>query len=409
MKRANLVLGAVLSLFLGVISVLAQTSEFTFQGKLSESGAPVSTPRDMIFRLWDETNTVQIGSDIEVNNVQFNNGVFTVQLDFGPASFEGGDRWLETLISLPGVNDYTALAPRQKFTSAPYAIRALESDTAQTANTAVNAANASQLGGIAANQYVLTSDARLSNARTPLPGSTSYIQNQNGGAQSGTNFFIGGTGRANQFIASSIGVNTTAPTTPLDVAGIVSSSGSQAGYYFSDRGTPSARWILYSSSFEARFNIGGVDRLAISPTGLLSVANLSGSVSTHVCWDTSSGYFSFCSSSIRYKTNVDNYSGGPDVLKKLRPVSFEWKNNGRREIGFIAEEVAAVAPHLAFKNKEDIIEGVSYDQITTVLVDVVKQQQDRIERQELRIKELTTLVCRLFPDDEICSPSPMDK
>jgi len=39
------------------------------------------------------------------------------------------------------------------------------------------ATNASQLGGVAANQYVLTGDARLSDARGPTAGSTNCIQN----------------------------------------------------------------------------------------------------------------------------------------------------------------------------------------------------------------------------------------
>ncbi len=202
MKSSNFVKVVTLFLFFAAIPVGAQTSEFTFQGKLYESGAPVSTPRDMIFRLWDETNTTQLGSDITVNNVPFNNGVFTVRLDFGVGTFDGSDRWIETLISLPGVNDYTTLAPRQKFTSAPYAIRSLTADSARTAT------NAEQLGEIPADQYVVTTDVRLSDLRYPLPGSGDYIQNQSGQQQT-ANFELNGIGKATYFDALTYRINGT--------------------------------------------------------------------------------------------------------------------------------------------------------------------------------------------------------
>ena len=49
------------------------------------------------------------------------------------------------------------------------------------------------LGGIAADQYVQTNDARLANARDPLPGSANYIQNTQS-PQTASNFNISGTG-----------------------------------------------------------------------------------------------------------------------------------------------------------------------------------------------------------------------
>jgi hypothetical protein len=62
------------------------------------------------------------------------------------------------------------------------------------AATADSAGNAQNLGGVAANQYVQTGDARLSDARTPLPGSLNYIQNQFAAPQPATSFNISGNG-----------------------------------------------------------------------------------------------------------------------------------------------------------------------------------------------------------------------
>jgi hypothetical protein len=61
-------------------------------------------------------------------------------------------------------------------TSTPYAIR---SATAAAADSAATATNATQLGGVATNQYVQTDDARLTDSRAPMAGSSNYIQNNN--------------------------------------------------------------------------------------------------------------------------------------------------------------------------------------------------------------------------------------
>ncbi|MDQ4123867.1 MAG: tail fiber domain-containing protein [Acidobacteriota bacterium] len=174
-------------LLIGTGMGLAQTISFTYQGKLNDGGTPANASYDMQFRLFDAASAGnQIGAAQTKTNVETTNGIFTIQLDF-PNAFPGADRFLEISVSPAGLNNYTTLAPRQKITSAPYAIRA------SNANLATNSA---QLGGVAANQFVQTNDARLSDARNPLPGSDNYIQNT-GAAQANANFNIGGTGKAN--------------------------------------------------------------------------------------------------------------------------------------------------------------------------------------------------------------------
>lgn len=96
---------------------------------------------------------------------------------------------------------------------------------------------------------------------------------------------------------------------------------------------------------------------------------------------------SLCSSSLRYKTGIQHYLGGVDVAKRLNPITFAWKEDGRRDIGFGAEEVAKVEPLLTFTNEKGEIEGVHYAQITTVLVNAIKEQQAQIEAQQEQIKQ----------------------
>jgi carbonic anhydrase/acetyltransferase-like protein (isoleucine patch superfamily) len=82
------------------------------------------------------------------------------------------------------------------------------------AATADTATNAMQLNGVAANQYVRTDDARMSDAREPRAGSSNYIQNQTAAAQA-AGFNISGNG----LIGGNVGIGTASPAFRLDVKG----------------------------------------------------------------------------------------------------------------------------------------------------------------------------------------------
>src|SRR5262249_18434873 len=143
----------------------AQTSAFTYQGRLTNDSAPANGSYDMQFKLFDG-NDNQIGSIFTNPAVSVINGIFTLELDFGPAAFSGADRYLEIGLRPSGSGDsYTTLFPHQRLTSAVYAIRA---------GSASAADNANQLAGLAASQYVKTNDSRLTDARTPTAGSGNY-------------------------------------------------------------------------------------------------------------------------------------------------------------------------------------------------------------------------------------------
>ncbi|MEY4201969.1 MAG: hypothetical protein RLZZ265_3709, partial [Verrucomicrobiota bacterium] len=68
----------------------------------------------------------QIGTTATVNDLPVSNGVFTVQLDFGPSAFDGSGRWLEIGVR-PGdsTSFFFTLSPRQPITPAPMALFAL--------------------------------------------------------------------------------------------------------------------------------------------------------------------------------------------------------------------------------------------------------------------------------------------
>ena len=115
----------------------AQTSEFNFQGKLTDQNAAANGIYDMSFKLYDAGN-LQVGATLVREDVQVTNGAFTVQLDFGAAAFDGGARSIEILVrGGTSTGAFTTLAPKQSISSTRYAVR---SQTATTADTATSAA-----------------------------------------------------------------------------------------------------------------------------------------------------------------------------------------------------------------------------------------------------------------------------
>ena len=68
-----------------------------------------------------------------------------------------------------------------------------------------------------------------------------------------------------------------------------------------------------------------------------------------------------------------------DLLSRLRPVTFDWKNSGQEDLGLIAEEVAELEPLLITTNEQGQVEGVKYDRINMVLINAVKEQQQSIQ------------------------------
>jgi hypothetical protein len=129
MKRAIL-LGLLGWLALTFVSPLV-AQPFTYQGFLKENGQPANGIYDFRFLLWTApSGGTQVGPELYVDDVSVQNGLFTVQLDFG-AVWDGSDRYLEILVRLNDAFGYWLLTPRVKITPAPYASFASSAGFAQ--------------------------------------------------------------------------------------------------------------------------------------------------------------------------------------------------------------------------------------------------------------------------------------
>lgn len=105
--------------FHGMAGAAPQTTAFTYQGSLELSGNAFTGLANFEFRLWDDSIAgSQVAAPITRNGVPVEDGVFTVDLDFG-AVFGTDQRWLQIIVN------GQLLTPRQPVTPAPMAIYAL--------------------------------------------------------------------------------------------------------------------------------------------------------------------------------------------------------------------------------------------------------------------------------------------
>lgn len=143
-------LAAVLLSTVFISSTLAQGTASTYQGQLTDRGAPASGSYDLTFTLYDDpTGGAQWFEVITNTAVVVSNGLFTTLVDFGADPFDGTARWLEIAVATNGSGAFSPLAPRQPLTPTPYALHASNAGSAGQADTALGVApNAVTVTGI---------------------------------------------------------------------------------------------------------------------------------------------------------------------------------------------------------------------------------------------------------------------
>jgi hypothetical protein len=448
-----------LTLVLTAGATFAQTSSFTYQGRLTDAGSPATGFYDLQFSLFDTADgTVKIGQTQNVLNVSVSSGVFTVTLDFGPNAFPGQSRFLEIGARPSGAGPFNVMLPRQQITSTPYAVRSLNTGSADVAN------NAQQLGGIAASQYVKTDDPRLTNSRLPAPGSNDYIQNGGGfqsaqfnilgngtvggvltgntvnsnlqyqlggqrfAARIGTNGIILGPPNAPLVLGdnANVGIGTENPASSIGAARVLDIEGHSAvvrmgsqqngGQQFEWQSTllgPLPGMNLKNASAGTNlFTVLGSGNIGMGTTtptarlhvnGNIKVSALGAAGTTQLCVNASEE-ISTCSSSRRYKTDFHAFTGGMNVVNRLQPLTYRWKSNQAIDLGFGAEDVAAVEPLLVTRNENGEVEGVKYDRLSAVFINAFKEQQAQIaslktanETLNARLRNLEETLKRVQP------------
>ncbi len=96
----------------------------------------------------------------------------------------------------------------------------------------------------------------------------------------------------------------------------------------------------------------------------------------------------FYTSDRSLKKNIKPLERSLDAVTKLQGVSFDWKKDGTKSVGLVAQDVEAVYPELVSTNTITGIKSVEYGNLVAPLIEAVKEQQKQIEILKQRIEIL---------------------
>ena len=108
--------------------------------------------------------------------------------------------------------------------------------------------------------------------------------------------------------------------------------------------------------------------------------------------------FSTTISDERLKENIQVVSGALDKVSQLKGVTFDWKKDGKKSAGLIAQDLEPVLPSaikektLPFKSNDDeVYKTVEYSQVTALLVEAIKELKEQNTQLRADIEELKNI------------------
>lgn len=104
----------ILCILVSAAATFAQTTAFSYQGRLSETGSPpVTGTRFFRFTLFDENGAAIPGATVE-QALMVTQGVFSTSLDFGAGAFPGANRSLQISVKTNAGVGIGTTAPKAK-------------------------------------------------------------------------------------------------------------------------------------------------------------------------------------------------------------------------------------------------------------------------------------------------------
>jgi hypothetical protein len=225
-----------------------------------------------------------------------------------------------------------------------------------------------------------------------LNNNTTASNNTAVGYQAG---YTGTTGDGNTFLGYQAGYSktTSASNTFLGAgAGYLVSTGASNTIIGRYNGNTGGLDIRTASNYIVLSDGDGNPRVYHNGSTLYITQMLSGAGSYAIKINATTGAITYDTSSARYKDNIRDSIYGLNHVMQMRSTQFEYKDDGRSDVGFIAEELDSIIPELVVKNKDGQPDAVSYDRMVSVLVKAIQELKTIVDTQAAEIAELKAKV-----------------
>ena len=457
----------------------AGPGKINYQGRLRESGQPVSGTKSINFKIYDAATVGELKWESTAQAITVSTGIFNYQMTPTGIDWSTGQYWLEIVVG------GTSLSPREQLLASAYSLYSDDSDKldGRQYTAYVSTYNEAQtIGGVktftlipvlpasdpstdnhAARKAYVDSQATVGSGWTD-GGTTVRLTDQ--GDKIGASTDSGLTFSTNVFVEGNVGIGTTTPAFKLDVYGNARVDGTlQVGAYtlpatdgtsgqvlktdavgtltwsadntggggltgttgqvayFSGTDTAVGTSTLFISTAGnvgigttapgSRFEVvggsstfrgsdsnsaiagftdaGGNYRVVISTSGNVGIGTTG---PTHLIQLAGGAYCDgtgdwIAGSDRSYKKDINyDFKYGLNEVEQLKPVHYVHKQDkdNKKQVGFIAQDILNVLPEVVSGTEGSY--GVSYGQITAVLVKAIQEQQNQIKELKDEIEKI---------------------